>query len=113
MRENETISLISLSLKSKATGLENEELLVEATDFYANTHVEFLRELVSNNEKNNLNWAFDVKADNTNTNEKIARMLILPLIGCNSHKLNLQVNHMLEKDAILEDAISSAHRTMQ
>lgn len=51
-------------------------------------------------------------ADNTSVNHKIARLYQKQVIGCMSHRLNLQVNAMIEQHQDLSNILDQVHETM-
>ena len=53
------------------------------------------------------NWAKKAIADNTTTNRKICRIENFPHVGCNNHKLNLDMESWATDDAELEQALES------
>jgi hypothetical protein len=59
------------------------------------------------------NWAKASIANNTSTNCKVASLLDLPHIGCNNHKLNLDVEEWMKTDLNLKNAISGVATTMK
>ncbi len=58
-------------------------------------------------------WCLCLISDNTNTNMKVARLSGKPIVGSNSHKLNLEVNAMIEGHGDLSRAIDRVHNTMK
>jgi hypothetical protein len=57
-------------------------------------------------------WCKAIIADNTSTNRKVARDLGIPHIGCYSHKLNLDVEAMIEENPSLASTINKVHEVM-
>lgn len=47
------------------------------------------------------------------TNRRLENLANMPLVGCTSHKLNPEVNHMLSNHADLRAVIHEAHVTMK
>ncbi len=52
-------------------------------------------------------------ADNRNTNKRIADLMNIPHVGCNNHKLNLEVKKMITESPSLQSTIDSVHLTMK
>ena len=92
------------------SGSEN---LTEATDFGAKTHVEHFKSIFQNFYNIDiLKWTVCAIGDNCSTNHSIAKLMKLPFVGCNSHKLNLQVEKMVQSDVSLKKVITDVHNTM-
>ncbi len=47
------------------------------------------------------------------TNHRISKLTSKTMVGCNSHKLNLEVNHMCDRNQDLGNTISSVRDTMR
>lgn len=77
----------------------------EASDFDSETIVEHMKEVFEFFGQDILEWTLCSIADNCDVNKKVARLLRVPHVGCLSHKLNLEVNHMV-------DSTSKVHETM-
>ncbi len=45
-------------------------------------------------------------------NKRIAKLLNIPHVGCLSHKLNLDVNRMIESDDVLSRTLDSVQKSM-
>jgi len=104
--------LISVSPISKASDLEDEENY-EATEFDAVTHVRQLEDIFHIYGINFHEWMLCFIADNAPVNKRIAKLIEVPHVGCLSHKLNLEVNLMVENDKSLSNSISSIATTMK
>lgn len=85
----------------------------EATSFNAEAHLKYFTDVLEIFGQSFSEWCSCVIADNCSTNHRIANLAGIPLIGCNSHKLNLEVNHMLSCHADLRTIIDSVHETMK
>lgn len=57
-------------------------------------------------------WTVCLMGDNYQTNLKIAKLIGCPHVGCNNHKLSLEVNAMFENDAELKRITESFSETM-
>lgn len=85
----------------------------ETNTFDGKTHAEQIRSIFMDIFKiDSVEWIICQIADNTNLNPCIADWLHIPHIGCASHKLNLQVEAMVESDKDLESCLKSVHDTM-
>jgi hypothetical protein len=60
-----------------------------------------------------LDWVKAIIADNTATNLRAARLRNKPHVGCNNHKLNLDIELMVSGDNQLSQAIDCIHETMK
>ena len=58
-------------------------------------------------------WGKACIADNTSTNRKTAKILNLPHVGCNNHKLNLDIEDWAKQDVALLDVLNSIGMTMK
>ena len=85
----------------------------EAVKFTAQQHVAFFRTTFSEFYDIDLDdWVICQTADNCNVNKKIAGILGIPLVGCKSHLLNLEVNGMVTNNQDLDSVILSIQSTM-
>lgn len=57
-------------------------------------------------------WVVCLISDNCSTNQKISRDSGKPLVECLNHKLNLEVNKMINRMTKLNNQISTVHATM-
>ncbi|KAI0560856.1 Ribonuclease H-like protein [Gracilaria domingensis] len=85
----------------------------ETTTFNAGTHAHFFNEIFPIFGPDFASWCVCLIADNCSTNKKTASILEKRFVGCNSHKLNLEVNHMEDRHSQLEQTIDSVHGTMK
>ncbi len=58
-------------------------------------------------------WAKAAVADNTTTNRKTCRILGLPHVGCNNHKLNLDMESWVTADNELKETLEKIASTMK
>ena len=56
-------------------------------------------------------WAICQIADNCNVNKKVAKLLGIVHVGCNNHKLNSEVQYMMENNKELLRAVNEIHKT--
>lgn len=84
----------------------------EATNFNAQTHISFFRSNMEFFGCSFDDWVVCLISDNCSTNHKISRDLSKHLVGCLSHKLNLQVNKIVSETPQLGEQLSSVHETM-
>ena len=68
----------------------------EATKFNAEAHLSFMRQIFTYYNQSFDTWCLCLIGDNSATNLKVADLCNKPYVGCNSHKLNLEVNKMIE-----------------
>ncbi len=67
----------------------------ETTSFSASVHIPFFEDVFHFYGQNVHEWALCQMADNRNTNKRIADLMNIPHVGCNNHKLNLEVKKMI------------------
>ena len=84
----------------------------ETAKFTAECHVNFFQETFEFYDIDLRQWIKASIADNTKTNLKIARSLGVPHVGCNNHKLNLDVELWVKNTAQLQHTIDDVHATM-
>lgn len=83
----------------------------EATKFNTETRKQFFEESLNfYNIKLNERWKCLI-ADKTSVNHKIARLCGVPAIGCTNHRLNLQVERMIQEDSELGNVVESINST--
>ena len=80
--------------------------LIDESSYTADSHIEFLEFVLKVYDKSIQNVKFLV-CDNENLNKSISRKLNIPMIGCESHRLNLAVKAALidaqqEMDLVME-----------
>lgn len=84
----------------------------ETVKFDADAHRNFFGETMKWYKVNAKKWIRASIADNTTTNLKIARDMGIPHVGCNSHKLNLDVERFVRNDSELSALIEKTHTLM-
>lgn len=84
----------------------------EAETFNAATHIKFMEDNLSYFGCKFEEWVVCLISDNCSTNRKISSDTSKPLVGCMSHKLNLQVNSMFKSSAELQKQFATVHETM-
>ena len=108
------LTLIALSpmgwVWNDGEGNESED---ETAKLYAEVHQKICDEVLSLYGQKLNQWCTCLIADNTNLNCKIARLCGVPHIWCNSYKLNLEVNSMMNRHADLKSTISCIHDLMR
>ena len=110
-----TISLIACAPMGAISGSDDsddEDPSDDAAAFNANVHAQYFIQMFRYYNLNVKEWAKCCTADNTSTNVKTDRILGILHIGCNSHKLNLDMNDWME-DPILKAMIDSVASTMK
>ncbi len=85
----------------------------EATSFNAEAHLQCFEEEFSFYEQQCKNWCLCLISDDTNTNMKVARLSGKPIVGCSSHKLNVDMNAMTEGHGDLSRTVDRVHNTMK
>jgi hypothetical protein len=80
----------------------------EATAFNADNHVYFFKQTLEFYNKD-LDWVVCSIADNCSVNKKIAQLLKVPHVGCQSHKLNLEVKYMINRWPFLKTLIEKVN----
>ena len=92
---------------------DDDDVDEETTAFDAETHVQhfenILREYFDVELKK---WVVCHIADNASVNRKFSDLTGIPHIGCKNHKLNLEMNKMLEAMPELHDTIKLIHEMM-
>ncbi|KAI0556954.1 Ribonuclease H-like protein [Gracilaria domingensis] len=108
------LTLLAMSLMGQ---LEDDTVLDETnnetTTFNAETHAHFFNEIFPIFGQDFASWCVCLIADNCSTNKKTASKLGKRFVGCNSHKLNLEVNHMADRHSQGKQTIDSVHGTMK
>jgi hypothetical protein len=110
-----TISLIAcapMAAISETNDSDDEEPTNDAANFNAKVHAQYFIKMFQYYNLNVKQWAKCSTADNTTTNVKTAKELGIPHVGCNSHKLNLDMNDWMEAPA-LKNIIESVADTMK
>ena len=108
------LTLLSLSPMSQESSDETKEgRSEETTVFNAQAHIDFFREIFLFYRQYFDTWCMCLIGHNTSTNLKIARVLENPHVGCNSHKLALEVNLMMKNHFDLTRVIDAVHETMR
>ena len=57
-------------------------------------------------------WAVCQIADYCNVNKKVAKLFGIAHFGCTKHKLNSEVQYMMENNQELSHVINEVHKTM-
>ena len=94
---------------------EAEELtapVVEATTFNAVTHVAFFNDIFQFFGQSFDQWCVCLIGDNCSTHVKVSELCGRPLVGCASHKLNLEVNGMINRCPQLNETLKNIHNVM-
>ncbi len=81
--------------------------------FNAEVHREFLKTVFEFYDIYMLDWSICFIADNARTSIRLARICNKPHVGCNSHKLNLEVNSMVSSHLDLKRTIDCVRDTMK
>lgn len=92
---------------------EEHETDDETARFDAETHLDFFKDIFNLYNLSFDEWALCLICDNAQVNRKLIRMSRKPGVGCISHKLNLEVNRMLNKDTCLTSVVESVHATIE
>ena len=58
-------------------------------------------------------WCLCIIADNAKVNFKIARILQRPMVGCPSHKLNLEIKHMVRNTSPLNTVVTAVQNVIK
>jgi hypothetical protein len=88
---------------------DSDEIEVqEATQFNAENHVHFFEQTLQFYRKE-CGWVPCSMADNCSVNQKIAKLLGVPHVGCQNHKLNLEVKYMIAEWPILKTLIEKVN----
>eukprot|EP00171_Calliarthron_tuberculosum_P002660 IDg2660t1 len=108
------LALIALSPMGKIShddksSPDNEE---EATRFNAESQHYFFKEVFQLYGQRFDDWCVCLVGDNCSTNQRISSISGKLLIGCCSHKLNLEVNKMVSEHKELGSTIKTIHETM-
>jgi hypothetical protein len=69
--------------------------LFDEADFTAESHKEFIEQVLQNVFKKNLENVVCLVGDNCSTNHALATLCRKPLVGCAAHKFNLQIQAYL------------------
>ena len=69
-----------------------------STDFGANTHIRFFEDVFHLYNLDVRKCVVCLLEDNCNVNRRIARKMEKPLVGCCFHKINLEVQSMINRD---------------
>lgn len=85
----------------------------ETTTFNAEVHLNFFRTCLEFYRQKVEEWCICFVGDNASTNLRVARLAKKTHVGCNSHKLNLEVHAMVEGHQDLKSTINSVRDTMK
>ena len=94
-------------------GKLNGDQTDETAAFNAKGHVQFFIEIFSFFGQDFSKWCVFHIGDNCSTNLKVAAITCKTYVGCNSHKLNLEVDAMVDAHVQLKRTIESVHGTMR
>lgn len=95
------------------TGDDNCDVEDETTSFSARVHIRFFEDVFHLFGVNVHEWVLCQLADNCSVNKRIADLLEIPHVGCNNHKLNLEVRRMIDANSRIQGTIESIHKTMK
>ena len=102
------VTLLALTTMAKEDNVTNT-----ATRFDAETDFSFFDPTFETYEICADDWCVAFISENTKTNFRISRLADKPHIVCNNHKLNLEVNNMIEHHVELSKTIETVHQTMR
>eukprot|EP00171_Calliarthron_tuberculosum_P001364 IDg1364t1 len=91
---------------------EDDNDAAEATTFNTESHLKFFKDTFDVFQLSFSKWCLALISDNTSTNIKISRKANKPMIGCSSHRLNLEVNAMVKNSVELSRVIDKVHRKL-
>lgn len=110
MEERRKVQTILLGVSPMANQTDENS---EATEFNAENHVQFFRDIFQEFYNTELGkFATCQIADNCNTNQRVAHLLNIPHVGCNNHKLNLEMKTWVNSDDDLPAVNESIEDTM-
>ncbi len=107
------LALLALSPMAEATANTNETNEGEATTFNSETNIHFFKEVFHFYGLDFETWTLCLISDNTSTNHGISKLTGKTMVGCNAHKLNLELNHMCDRNQVFGNTLSSVHDTMR
>ena len=115
--ENEAVVMPLISVSPIAhVAIENENtetLTDETTEFNSVAHIRQFETVFDLFHQDVHRWAVCLISDNCSVNLKISRLMELPHVGCLNHKLQLDIQDMIDSDSRLSHTINSIHQTMQ
>lgn len=91
---------------------KNDDDEIEATKSNAETHIKCFQDNFKFYNLDLFSWCKCFISENCKVNLRIARISKIPLVGCNNHKLSLEVNSMIESTASLKNTIDEVRKTM-
>ena len=101
-----TLTSVAPMLSAKDEETEDEIEQEIACQFNAELHAEHFRSIFEEFYGIDIEkWAVCCIADNTTTNQKTAKLLKIPHVGCENHLLNLDVKDWIENDGVLHDIV--------
>ena len=106
------LNLISFSPMSKVNAGKSSDNDEEAETFNAVTHTNQMKEIFLYYGVHLSKWVVCQVADSATINRRIAKDLGMPHIGCLNHKLNNEVERMVNNYSALASAIDSVNKTM-
>lgn len=87
--------------------------LDEITNLNSKAYTQAFKEIIGYFWQQVSNWCKYLITYNSSTCFRIDRLVVMLHVGCNSHKLNLEVNRMVETLAEQDATIKSVHETMK
>ncbi len=82
-------------------------------NFNAEAHLNFYSEILQFYKVKLSEWCICFVVDNPSTNIRIAKLAGIPYVGCNSHKLHLEVNVLVESHPDMRQNIDSVRDVMR
>ncbi len=89
-----------------------DDIEAEKTGSNAEVHLSFFKDCFEFYRIRSSDWCLWFFGDNASTNLRIVKLARIPHVGCNSHKLNLEVNAMVDAHSDLRNTIQSVRNTM-
>ena len=106
------LSVSPISITDEAQEQKQPQPVLEATKFDAANHVRHLEDAFSFYRFYVHEWVLCLIVDNASVNRWDATLLEVPMVGCNRHQSNLEVQKMLREDTDLNKTVDSFHETM-
>jgi len=85
---------------------------VDESDFSADSHIDFIRSVLTDVYHVSLDNVSFLVGDNCAVNKSIAQKLGVPMVGCNSHRLNLAIQQHI-KESKNSSTIEKIHQLMK
>ncbi len=92
---------------------EEAEAGSETASLNADVHLNFFKEVFGIYNLNFVDWCICLISDNASTNIRLSKFTGMPHIGCNSHRLNLEVNQIISSHLDLGRTIECVRDTMK